>query len=99
MTAYLLHLAAKVDLTPRKAAEFEAALDYMTSIVTSFGGSFVTRMGDLQGLHGELDANRISLIEFPSMADLRAFYFSDAYRPFASTRIGEVLAFERDERP
>jgi hypothetical protein len=57
------------------------------------------RMGDLQTLHSELDADRISFIEFPPMAALRAFYFSDAYPPFTSNRAEDVLAFESNDRP
>jgi len=56
-------------------------------IVHKHGGKYLSRSGNLTRIEGELpDYTVIALIEFPSVADVRAFVNDPEYLPFARAR-------------
>jgi uncharacterized protein (DUF1330 family) len=97
MPAYMIHLLTSPRLDTEQAAAMTQALDHIKAIVESFGGRYLTRLSDLEALDGDTDANLVSLIEFPSMSDLRAFYTSEQYRPFSSQRAGQLLIVDSSQ--
>jgi uncharacterized protein (DUF1330 family) len=64
--------------------------DYAISvhdIVHKHGGKYLARSGNVKTLEGEpLDTTLIALIEFPSVAAVRAFLADPNYAPYAAAR-------------
>jgi uncharacterized protein (DUF1330 family) len=58
-------------------------------LITKFGGRFLSRGGDLEVLEAgkEWSPGRMVIIEFPSMAALRAWYNCDEYAPVRDIRL------------
>jgi uncharacterized protein (DUF1330 family) len=98
MPAYMIHTSTQPELPPQERHQMSQVLDYIEGIVESFGGRYRTRMGAFEVLEGGVPANRISLLEFPSMRDLEGFYNSEQYRPYREARQahgdGTLLVFE-----
>ena len=56
-------------------------------IVHKHGGKYLSRSGNLTPIEGELpDVTVIALIEFPTVAAVRAFVDDPEYAPFAQAR-------------
>ena len=47
--------------------------------VEAHGGKYIARGGDVEVLEGDIQPNRVVLIEFPNMETLKAWYYSDEY--------------------
>ncbi len=83
MPAYII---ARVDVR-----DWEAYREYMRHtprVIAQFGGRFVARGGEMATLEGPTETLRIVLIEFPSMAQARAFYESPEYKRTKRLREG-----------
>ena len=48
--------------------------------VAPFGGRFIARGGRSERLEGEIDFNRLVILEFPSYEQAKAWYDSEGYR-------------------
>lgn len=63
---------------------------YATSvhdIVHKHGGRYLARSGNVKTLEGDpLDTTLIALIEFPSVATVKAFLADPSYAPYATAR-------------
>lgn len=81
MAAYLV---AKVSVTDPVA--FEAYRLQVPAVVAAHGGRYLARGGAIEWLEGETAPNRVVIIEFAGMAQLKAFYHSAAYRPLLEIR-------------
>jgi uncharacterized protein (DUF1330 family) len=55
------------------------------AIIAQYGGKFLTRGGASELMEGEGPAG-VTIIEFPSMDQAKAFYNSPEYRPFRDIR-------------
>jgi uncharacterized protein (DUF1330 family) len=55
-------------------------------IVQRFGGRFLARGGTLEILEGGLTSKRAVIIEFPTLAKAREFYFSPEYQEILPIR-------------
>jgi uncharacterized protein (DUF1330 family) len=55
------------------------------AIIAQYGGKFLTRGGACELMEGEGPAG-VTIIEFPSMDQAKAFYNSPEYRPFRDIR-------------
>jgi len=51
-----------------------------------FGGKFIARGGRLEKLEGEMSANRVVVLEFPSFDQAKAWYDSENYRAARAIR-------------
>ncbi len=72
-----VYLIAQVDITdPERYREY---MRHTPRIVAAHGGRFVARGAAPVVLEGPPTTKRIVVIEFPSMADARAFYDSPDY--------------------
>jgi uncharacterized protein (DUF1330 family) len=81
MAAYLF---ASIEITDPAAYE-----DYrrrVPAIIAAFGGRYLARGGTVERLEGDAPLNRLVILEFPDMAQLRAFYNSAEYRPLVAMR-------------
>jgi uncharacterized protein (DUF1330 family) len=55
--------------------------------IADYGGRYLVRAGELLVLEGEAPLPRIVMLEFPSMADAKAWYHSDAYQKVLPLRL------------
>jgi uncharacterized protein (DUF1330 family) len=81
MSAYLF---ANVEITDPEA--YEEYQRYVPSIIAAYGGRYLVRGGSVQRLEGDMPASRLVILEFPDMAQLKAFYNSPEYSPLLITR-------------
>jgi uncharacterized protein (DUF1330 family) len=81
MAAYLI---ANIEVhDPEGFARYGALVAPM---VARFGGRYLVRGGNLETLEGQPGINRLVILEYPDMATLRAFYFSEEYKPLLAMR-------------
>jgi uncharacterized protein (DUF1330 family) len=81
MAAYIF---ASVEITDPAAYE-----DYRRrgpAIIAAFGGRYVAGGGAVERLEGDAPLNRLVILEFPDMGQLKAFYNSAEYRPLLAIR-------------
>ena len=81
MKAYLV-----ADVVVTDAAGFEAYRAQVPATISAYGGRYLVRGGETLVLEGDLSPNRVIILEFPSMARLRAWYDSPEYRPLRVLR-------------
>lgn len=81
MAAYLV---ANITVTnPERFAAYSAAVP---AIVAQYGGRYLVRAGAVHPKEGALGLDRFVVIEFPTMAEARAFYDGEAYAPLLKLR-------------
>lgn len=61
-------------------------------VIAKFGGRFIARGGESVTLEGPEEANRVVLIEFPTLAAAKDFYRSEEYRETKVLREGAATA-------
>lgn len=95
MAAYLM---ADVSVPDMQAYRDSGYLDTVPAIAARHGGVYRMRGGDFQVLEGDWTPVRMVMIEFPSMANLLAFYEDEAYARYRAIRqrltASKVVAFE-----
>jgi uncharacterized protein (DUF1330 family) len=93
MAAYVI---ADVEVTDPEL--YDRYRKEVPATVAAHGGRFVARGGEVQALEGGWSPKRIVILEFPSMAKLRAWYDSAEYRPLIEMRQraskGKLIAVE-----
>jgi len=83
MAAYIV---ARVDVKDRQAyAEY---MRHTPRVIRQFGGRFIARGGEMLTLEGSDETLRLVLIEFPSLAQVKAFYHSPEYKRTRRLREG-----------
>ena len=55
--------------------------------VTKYGGKFIVRGGSHEVLEGDWKPNRLVVLEFPSMEQLKKWYHSEEYREPLAKRL------------
>ena len=81
MAAYLMGQIRVTD--PARYQEYRAQVP---AVLAKYGGRFLVRGPQVTALEGKYDGQRVVVIEFPSMADLEAFYRSAEYAPLIALR-------------
>jgi uncharacterized protein (DUF1330 family) len=81
MTAYLI-----ADIEVLDAAAYEQYRQKVPATVAAYGGRYIARGGATEVLEGTWSPRRCVLLEFPSMAQLKAWYDSPEYRPLIAIR-------------
>jgi len=81
MPAYLI---AHVDITDAEAYE-EYRLK-VPAVVAAYGGRYLVRGAPQARLEGDGTLTRVAVLEFPTMAQLQAWYGSAQYRPLIALR-------------
>ena len=81
MAAYIW---ANVEVTDPVA--YEEYRQRVPAIIAAHGGRYLARGGRSELLEGAVQPNRLVVLEFPDMAQLKAFYRSPEYRPLIALR-------------
>lgn len=81
MSAYLF---ANVEVTD--AAGYEQYRQRVSATIEAHGGRYVVRGGATEVLEGDWTPKRMVILEFPDMAQLKAWYQSPEYRPLIELR-------------
>lgn len=93
MSAYLL---ANVDVTD--PAAYETYRQEVPALIAAHGGRYLVRGGASEVLEGDMVPNRLVVLEFPGMAQLKAFYHSADYQRLVRIRqsasSGSIVAVE-----
>ncbi len=76
MAAYVIN-----DMEVTDAAAFEQYRQLSPPTVAQYGGRFLARGGALETVEGDWKPRRLVIIEFPSMAQARAWMDSPEYAP------------------
>jgi uncharacterized protein (DUF1330 family) len=93
MPAYVI---GEIEVTDPVAYE-----DYrrqVPAVLAAYGGRYLVRGGDATRLEGAGEPRRLVVLEFPTMAQLRAFYDAPEYQPIKAIRLrastGRLIAVE-----
>jgi uncharacterized protein (DUF1330 family) len=81
MAAYLI-----ADLEITNTPAFEEYRKRVPAVIAAHGGRYLARGGATAVLEGSVTLHRTVIVEFESMAALRAFYDSPEYRPLRELR-------------
>lgn len=81
MPAYLI---AEIDVTDPVA--YEEYKKHTPAAVARYGGRFLVRGGKVDSREGGWSPERLVVVEFPTMAQARAFYDSPEYAPALAIR-------------
>ena len=81
MSAYLI---ANIEVTDPDG--FAAYGRLVAPLVASTGGRYLVRGGAPAKVEGDLPLKRLVILEYPTMAALRAFYDGTAYAPIKAMR-------------
>ena len=81
MAAYLI---ADIEITdPEAFAEYRRLVP---AFIETHGGRYLARGGAVEKLEGDWTPRRTIILEFPSMARLKAFHEDPAYQPLRELR-------------
>jgi uncharacterized protein (DUF1330 family) len=78
------YIIALIDVTNPEGYEDYKSL--AAASVERYGGRYIARGGRREVLEGEVDSERIALLEFPDMDAVRRWYNSDDYKHAAAIR-------------
>jgi uncharacterized protein (DUF1330 family) len=81
MAAYLI-----ADLQVTDPQVYEDYRSRVPAIIAAYGGRYLVRGGRVEQLEGDARPERVVVLEFPSMARLRAFYDSAEYHVLMAIR-------------
>ena len=77
-------IVAEVDV--HDTAAYRPYAQRASQIVTQYGGHYIVRGGKTESIEGAKPANRIAIIEFPSLEALDRFESSPEYRAVVDIR-------------
>ena len=79
-------------------ALYEQYRAQVPAVIASHGGRYLVRGGAVEKLEGDMNAQRVVILEFPDMTALRSFYFSPEYAALIAIRqraaTGALVAIE-----
>ena len=82
------YLVAHLEVTDPEG--FEAYREKVPAVIESFGGRYLIRGGQAEGIEGDWSVPRLIVIEFPSTERARAFYESPAYQEILPLRLAHA---------
>ena len=81
MPAYVI---AQVEVTDaEKFAQYGAQVP---ATIEQYGGRYLVRGGATEAIEGDWAPPRVVVLEFPSMEQLKKWYYSEAYKPLITLR-------------
>ncbi len=93
MSAYIL-----MRIQVHDAAKLKAYQEVAPSIIEKYNGRLLVRGGDVISLEGPDEKRRIVMVEFDSLEEAKAFYYSGEYANAMKLREGvadfEMIAME-----
>jgi uncharacterized protein (DUF1330 family) len=81
MAAYVI-----ADIEVTDSAGFAEYQQKVPATIAAYGGRYLVRGGATETLEGAWSPKRCVVLEFPSMAQLKAWYGSPEYRPLIALR-------------
>ena len=81
MAAYIF---ASIEITDPEA--YEEYRRRVPAVIEAYGGRYLVRGGVAERLEGGGEIDRLVILEFPDMAQLKAFYQSAQYQPLLAIR-------------
>jgi uncharacterized protein (DUF1330 family) len=78
------YLVANITITDPVA--FERYRVAVAPMIAAFGGRYLVRGGKMEVMEGDVGAERLVVVEFPSIEAARAFYTSPDYAPLIALR-------------
>lgn len=81
MAAYVI-----VDIQVTEPVGYAEYRQLAPPIVASYGGRYLVRGGALETLEGDWAPQRLVILEFPSVAQAKAWWDSPEYRPLREMR-------------
>ena len=81
MSAFML-----IEITVKDAAVYAAYMERVPPVIEQYRGKYLVRSSKVTPNSGGWSPDRIILIEFPSLADLRACFRSPEYSALAPLR-------------
>lgn len=81
MPAYII---ANVEVTNPEA--YEEYKKGVPATIATYGGRYLTRGGVAETLEGDWSPQRVVILEFPSMTQLKAWHNSPEYQPLRAIR-------------
>ena len=82
MAAYLI-----ADIELHDTVAYETYRQQVPAIIAKHGGKYLVRGGAVQSVEGGWQPQRMVVLEFPTMAQLQAFYNGPDYAPLKDLRI------------
>jgi uncharacterized protein (DUF1330 family) len=82
MPAYLI-----ADIEVTNPAEFEEYRKGVPATIAQYGGKYIVRGGAVVSLEGGWSMKRVVILEFPSVAQAKAWYNSPAYKDLLALRL------------
>ncbi len=76
-----------VEFSITDAEKLAAYRAEVPALVAQHGGRYIVRTDKAETIEGGWRPERLTVVGFPDMAALRAFYFSDAYKPLHDLRL------------
>ncbi len=81
MPAYVI---GQVEVTdPETFAKYSAQVP---ATIAQYGGRYLVRGGETQAIEGDWAPPRVVVLEFPSMEQLKKWYYSEEYKPLIALR-------------
>jgi uncharacterized protein (DUF1330 family) len=87
MAAYVI---ARVEVTDRH--RYKEYLELTPATIAKFGGRFIARAGETLQLEGPNETRRVVILEFSSLEQAKAWYYSDDYQKAKKVRAGAAEA-------
>ncbi len=81
MAVYLI-----ADLEITNPDEFQKYGEKVVTTVKQYGGRYLIRGGDVQVLEGASKAKRLTILEFPSVEQLKKWYYAPEYQAIIGFR-------------
>jgi uncharacterized protein (DUF1330 family) len=78
------YILAEIEITD--AEVYPRYAQHVAPLVEKYGGRYLVRGGNPQAIEGERDLKRDALLEFPSIEQAKAFYYSPEYQAVAQYR-------------
>jgi uncharacterized protein (DUF1330 family) len=78
--------------TIRDMAHFRSYAERVPDVVKRFGGRFLARASEVMRIAGDVVPDRVVITEYPTVADVVAFYVAEDYAPLLKLRLATVNA-------
>jgi uncharacterized protein (DUF1330 family) len=87
MPAYII---GRIQVTDK--VQYAEYIKATPAIIAKFGGHFIARGGESATLEGPEETSRMVIIEFPTLNDAKAFFYSEEYAEAKKLREGAAVA-------
>ena len=81
-----MSIYAVFDVEVLDAEAYKPYSQAVPAMIARAGGRYLARGGEVTSLEGNVDPNRVVILEFPSEAAFRSWYDSEDYWPYQAMR-------------